>query len=305
MKITNVTAKQHYSGIPLQRWNSVIAALNCYDSGRVPSAQATHDQLHKDVSDGDKTGGFATMFLVASIGEIAETRGGFVTKMLAEAEEALKTRDQWSRHYDYDGMGTSFFKTSVNIGIIDRQKELFVLGINAAYVGDKPEENLSEKLHIPRAMLSSSVIIETDQLPDNRFAFDFEAILRKLDSVLGTKVIYGKDVVKELMGNTEFEDTSFALPAPDGLCVTLDLGRVERRFKYDDKRQKIETWKATDAILTGLLADSYEHEGAKAPPTLVIHITQPKSDDESCAIWQQADKDKILALTEKIVKALK
>lgn len=64
----------------------------------------------------------------------------FVGTMVAEAKSHLATKGSYYRSYDYDAMGSSFFKTSVTIKKVE---DKFVLSINAAYVGNKSEAALA------------------------------------------------------------------------------------------------------------------------------------------------------------------
>jgi len=301
---SNVSAQQSYRLIPLTGWDNVVAAVTLYATGSLPSSHVTQDRLEKDMSRSDRTGGLATALMVVATSIISKEKQGFHEKMLDEAKEALKTRNGWSRSYDYDAQGTAFFKSNVSINVIDREKEVFTLGIYAAYVGDKPEEELAQNLKTERAMQWSSVSVQTESLPGDRFSFDFEAILRKLDKALDTKKITGKNVVAAIMRAGESSDPSFVLGKVKGFVITLALGRVERRFKYD-KGEKSDTWKARGAVLTGLLDDSYVNEGQKEPPSYCIRITKPEpKTGERAPIWEKSEKDAVLALMEKIASAL-
>ncbi|MBI4016566.1 MAG: hypothetical protein HY363_02625 [Candidatus Aenigmarchaeota archaeon] len=77
----------------------------------------------------------------------------FVGNILSEARLALEKGSSFNRHFDYDGMGSNFFKTSVNI---ERVGDKYVLKLNAAYIGSKPENKLAETLGKPMALVSSS-----------------------------------------------------------------------------------------------------------------------------------------------------
>ena len=75
--------------------------------------------------------------------------------MTKEACNELKSEGRFHRSFDYDAMGTNFFKTTVNSRQVDGE---YILEITAAFVGNKPEENLAEKLGKERALIASSAI---------------------------------------------------------------------------------------------------------------------------------------------------
>ncbi|MDD4901119.1 MAG: hypothetical protein PHS62_03340 [Patescibacteria group bacterium] len=258
MKIKKTTTEQHCGSIPLEGWNNVVEALIAYDSGLLTSSRATQDNLKEAIG---QQGGVVGLGLLSAVTAKVSSGSGFVTNLLSEAQKALKTQDRWHRSYDYDAMGTSFFKSSVDIEVIDRKKQIFTLGINAAYVGDKPEEDLAKYLGVQRALHSSTVIVQTDRLPGDRFSFDFEAILRKLNGFLGAKKLTGEEVVKAMLETDRYGESksSFVLKDEGGLTVSLAPGRVEGRFKYAQGGKKTDTWESKGANLSGLLADSYEH----------------------------------------------
>lgn len=300
MNITNVMSEQDSHSIPLEGWNKVAEALVVFDSGLLSSSRATQNNLTEAM---DKMGAAMGLIMLASATEEVSSSNKFVTNLLSQAQTALQTQDTWHRSYDYDALGTSFFKSGVDIKVIDRKKQIFTLGINAAYVGDKPEKDLAKYLGVGRVLFCSTVRVQTDRLSEDRFSFDFEAIIRKLDNILGTRKLSGEKVVKAIMKTTQSceSESSFVLMDDDGLIVALAPGRVESRFKHE-LGKKTDTWKIEGPVLSGLLADSYEHKGQKDPPSFTVSIYRPNPTGYgNLPIWQPKEKDRVQALTDQIV----
>lgn len=307
MKIVQVSTHQGRRYIPVKGWESVSKAINTYANGFTRGAKAT-EQVTADAigkSHGSNGGLAVGMFLLG--GAMVGGRSQLVDNLLKEAEEGLKTRTKFSKSYDYDGMGTSFFKTSVDIEVLDREQDMYGIGIYAAYVGDKPEEGLAEHFGIPRTLLSCSVEVETKPLSGNRFEFDFEPVLRKLDMVLDTKKITGKQVVAAMMTKDDDRSASLVLQVKDGLEVRIQPGRVESRMKYSQGKPQ-DTWSSKGSVLSGELQRDYGNndENAKATPTFLIVICSSQKDGwrGSLPIWQPDLQQKAIDLANEIAAAL-
>lgn len=295
--------------IPLKGWESVENALNLYASGQTAGShdpeKVTIKALGRDPSPGAGLG--VAMFVVAGAKNRSNTNG-MVSTMLTEAKKALVSRTEWSKSYDYDGMGTPFFKAGVAIDVIDRKAEMFALGIWAAYVGDKPEAGLAAHLGIPRLLARVSVAIETEKLPGDRFEFDFDVILSKLKPLFPEKRLEGARVVAALMEcDPEGGDgVRIELGAIDGFTLTLRPGNVERRWCYT-RSGKRETWSVAGSTLSGELARDYEakDENSKATPTLVIDVQSAEMVDmgykkEPKNLWCTSDQARAVALAERV-----
>ncbi len=299
VKIEKVIQISNTRDIPLEGWTNVVEALIAYDSGRPSGSRATQDQFHRDIG-GSKNGGLA-LAMAVNVG--VRNAQGFVKKLLDDMEVVLKSRDRFFQDFDYDGMGTSFFKTSVEVNVIDRKKELYLLGLNAAYVGDKPEEELAKYLGIERALYSQQVVVQVGSLAGGRCEFDFEAILRKLDGVLDSKKVKGEEVVRVFLDADRWDTPHYQFKTEEGLTVTLGFGRVERRIKVDNKRNETDTWRAHGSILNCELDESFEKEGEKEPATFMITVARLGKGNLNVPIWQPKEKEQVLALANKIAAA--
>src|SRR3989344_687817 len=98
---------------------------------------------------------FAQALIVYNGGSVGGARNadGFTERLIQEALSELQSSGRFHRSFDYDAMGTNFFKTIVNGKQVG---DKYVLKLNAAYVSSAPENKLAEKLSKPMALVSSS-----------------------------------------------------------------------------------------------------------------------------------------------------
>lgn len=294
----------------MQGLDSIEQALNTFARGITSGSRAT--EQHQVQAIGQSQGGLAQAFYFLAAPHMQGAGNSFVQdRIMSEARAVLQSRDSWSRHFDYDGMGP-FFKTSVEIEVLDRNADLYALGIHAAYVGDKPEEGLAEHLGIARTLVWASVEVETAPINGNGFEFDFETILRKLDEVLGTDWASGEQVAESMMTTDKYRESkaSFVLHEDVDLRVTLTPGRVERRFDYSNRDaagNPADTWSVEGAVLRGKLDESYDRDGTFAPPTFVVSLRSAHGDPDSyrtTTIYEPEKKAQALELRYRIAAAL-
>lgn len=307
MKIVDVRQSEFYRYIPLKGWESVRAALWMFATGVPKGAQAT--TKHQIDAVAKSWSGEAFAMYIIGAPHLKGANNSFVERLLTEAQEVLRDRERWSKHYDYDGMG-SFFKTSVDIGYLNRAEDMYYIGIYAAYVGDEPEVGLAEALGIPRALMSASVTVQVEKLDDRHFGFDFEPFLRLLDPVLATERISGEEVCDQMMKVDRYGESKAAIVLFDEsrLKVTLSPGRVENRFVYMQPGTPTDTWKVQGSRLTGLLHRSYEDPEKFDEPTLYLSITsaeQPTSSYYSKPLYIPEEKQAALDLATRIAEALR
>lgn len=147
-KITNVETDDYRRGIILDSPEEFAQALIVYDGGSVEGARATQNNLMDAV--GDQGGGMGAALLLLGGARNAD---GFTERLTQEALSELQSNGRFHRSFDYDAMGTNFFKTTVNGKQVG---DKYVLELNAAYVGSEPENILAETLSKPMALVSSS-----------------------------------------------------------------------------------------------------------------------------------------------------
>lgn len=298
MKILSIEVESFRGLIPIKGWANVEKALALFSSGKTLGSGDTRRQLHEDV--GDSGGGMAGVMLMLAESKVDPDR---VTKnLLKEAGDALKTRDAWSYGFDYDGMGTSFFKTTVRIEVLDRTEEVYGLGLNAAYVGTKPETELAKTLGLEKALYRASVVVTVERTGENSFSFDFDGVMQKLSAIKGLRKKTGEQFVTALMESTD-DRPAVSLGTIDGYSVTLGPYGVSERINYGGTKRR-ETWSASGSVLTGELARDYTSEDreAKANPSFLINVSRP--DKYAPPLWRHEEQQQMIAVAERIKQAL-
>lgn len=196
----------------------------------------------------------------------------------------------------------------MKITVLDRKEELYMLGINAAYVGNEPEVGLAEVLGIPQALRRYTVTTEIKSEDGLHFAFDFEEVLRALDGVLETDALKGAEIAKHFVTGDRYSDSKpWPIFLDKDVSVTLVPGRVESRFVYDKPGEAHDTWTVEGSVLRGLLSSSYEDESKKEPPTIILTVSSAQNDSfgYSQPVWDEDLKFQIDFLSNQIAEALK
>lgn len=277
--VTGVEVTQYESGIPLKGWDSIKNALNIFASGASRGSRATEQHQIKAI--GESYGGFGAAFYAIAAPHM---RGdsSFVEEMLKEAEPSVKSRGRWSRSYDYDGQG-SFFKTTVEVNRGDKA-DGYILQLNAAYVGNQVEEGLAEALGVERGLSWKNVAVEFEP-EGTQFRIDFDQVSQRLQGVAATldtraKSISGKDIVAHLMKTDRYGESEgpFVLGVKDGVEVTVNMGRVGRRFEYSQGKKSEDRWHVEGTTITGPLDTDYRDETKFVPPSISVSM-HPKSEE--------------------------
>ena len=232
MKITSAVTQEYTRGIPLKGWDSVVTALNNFANGHTDGARDTEDHQMKAISQSQGAFGLGLYILGAS--HLQGGASNFVTRMLEEAKSSVQQHGRWSRHYDYDGVGV-FFKTSVEIHMLDKKDDLYMLEINAAYVGDKPERGLAQYLGIPLTLRRSSAIAQVESVDEMHFSFDFEQIIQAVKKIVPTvKGVTGKSIAQHFMSGDKYSSPKPVVIYHDqDIEITVGTGRVEQPRKSD------------------------------------------------------------------------
>ena|SRR3989344_9484648 len=280
-EVTGVEVTQYESGIPLKGWESVRNALDIFASGASRGSRATEQHQMKAV--GESYGGLGLAFYAIASPHMQGSGSSFVEQMLKEAEPSVKSRGSWSRSYDYDGQG-SFFKTTVEVNKVGKE-DGYLLQLNAAYVGNQVEEGLAETLGAERGLSWKNVAVEFEP-EGTQFKIDFDQVAEKLRGVVATldtkaRSITGKDIVAHLMKTDKYGESEgpFVLGVKDGVEVTVNLGRVGRRFEYSQGKRSEDRWHVEGATITGSLDTDYRDETKFMPPSISVSM-HPKSEDK-------------------------
>lgn len=306
MQITTISTSQNRGYVPIKSWDGVEAALNAFNNGSINDSRATNKKLYDDL--GDTGGGMGAALITMGNAFMSEQKSDFVARMLEQAKSSIDDCGSWRGDYDYDGMGTAFFKTSVDIVLLDKEEDIYGIRLNAAYVGDKPEASMATHYNVERGIKQCVISIETEPASPDRFTFDFEIILRKLDGILATNEISGVEVAKAMMNSDSWSTPTFTLPGAEGYIVTIQPGRIGHRMNRVDD-ELVDQWSTNGSCLSGNLQRDYESddENAKEKPTLRITVKKEGASDygHDGVIWKTDEQEKIIALSNKIAAALR
>lgn len=118
----------------------------------------SHNIALKDMS---KDSGLHSAVLLNTFSSLAGPKN--TTHVMERIQDAINGADnlnsdtyfQTRPHFDYDALGTPFFKTSLGIMKFDNQ---YIVSFSAAYVGDKPSFEVAKAIQAPMAI--SEVLIK-------------------------------------------------------------------------------------------------------------------------------------------------
>ena len=170
--IVNIEKSDYRRGIILDNLKEFGQAIIVYNGGAVPGARATQDNLTEAM--GEQSGGLGVgLLLLAGL----KNSDGFTERLVNNALDSLKSNGRFHKSFDYDAMGTNFFKTT-----IDGRKagKKYILELCAAYVGTEPEDKLAEKLQKPMALVSSSTAGKLSIVDDWWFNLNLKDALANL-----------------------------------------------------------------------------------------------------------------------------
>lgn len=80
MQITQISTKQHRNFVPFKGWDSVEAALNAYNNGRINGSRRTEQTLYDDLGSISDGRGAAIIGMGSAI--MRQHKSDFVTRML-------------------------------------------------------------------------------------------------------------------------------------------------------------------------------------------------------------------------------
>ncbi|GEM_PF-6330361 len=304
MQITNVRTEQYYSGIPLLGWESVDKALNAFAIGMHRNSHATTHEIGRQIESGQGGMGLG-IFLLAS--DMISSKSKIVERLLSDAKPALECYDVFSHSWDYDAMGTPFMKSTVTIRMADREQDLYLLEIGAAFVAKEPEQNLGDYLGVPRALMWSQIEVEFTPLDAERFCIDFDEIARRLRALEFLESISGYNMAQAMLGGEDNGrgHVTYMLKSSSNPHVILSPGEVANRFAINHETgEKSDGWAVDGSRWTGHLREDYGQPPQKLPPTICITVSHYDSDDKRrIHIWQPEQKQEVLGLTDRIAAA--
>jgi len=244
-KIIRVEKEDYRSGIILDSPEEFVNALIAYNSGSIEGSKATEDNLMTAAVEdhGPLAGG-----LIAMVGVMKGE--GVMEELKKDALSKLKKDGFFRKDFDYDGLGTNFFKTSIKGDKIKTyQGDKYILELCAAYVGDEPEKSLAETLGKQRALIRSSAKGRLNIVDDWWFNVNLENLLKNLpvptDWNKRNYKITIRDWAKYLGGSSGGKKPKFEFKHKNKrflLEVGLDSNRYLRPkgFKFDNDKDYLQ-----------------------------------------------------------------
>lgn len=273
MEILGVIQSSHEAGLEFADLDSVKEAIRVFATGSTRASAET-----QRIGFGNAGGG---------IGALLKTTldSGHEDAFLADLFAGFNRVEEsgvYMRSYDYDGIDP-FMKTTVDVRKVqtDQGQIVYLLLLNAAYVGDKVSAGLAERLGVDRGLHHDEVIVEIAPVGD-RFEFDFDAIVARLSSI-GLEIGSGQEISDHMMKAATEEangayDSRYWLEANhDGLLVRfgLETYTVCRPFDYDTRQV---AWRQDSAVISGSLS-RFKDEGKSITPRVRLSVTTPQPPD--------------------------
>lgn len=171
-EIERVDRRDYRQGVILDSPEEFGQAIVVYDGGSVQGARATQNNLMDAI--GNQFGEMGTGLLLFSGAKNAE---GFTERLINEAVSSLQKKGRFHKSFDYDAMGTNFFKTTIEGNKVG---DKYVLGLCAAYVGREPEGKLAETIGKPMALVSSNAEGRLSVVDDWWFNLNLEDAVKSL-----------------------------------------------------------------------------------------------------------------------------
>lgn len=268
MKVLAVSQRSYEAGVQLADLDSVKAALLLYMEGGTRGSRATESRLMQD-STGDRG------VVAVTMGQMLKN-GNRQNKFLADLFERIDTdmaaTGRFYRSYDYDGSGTPFFKTTVQVVKVQHEgQEIHTLSLNAAYVGDQPTAGLAEAIHASRALWRDEVVVTLAPEQD-QFHINFDKIVSNLPR-LGASALTGLGLATQLMQsaqNSRRDSVKSVVVSNDQTRVNLFLDWVGYPFDFHTNTL---TWVQEGAIIRGPLEKSREAGRKFSDPELSFSIS--------------------------------
>ena len=302
-KESRTRRKSRFSGIPLQGMESVKGALQTFAAGKTNSSYATNDKLIRDSEAGAMIHMFKTVLFDSNSQDM------FMNRLFAGIQQGMDKNGRFHVHYDYDGQGR-FFKTSVTVKRIDVENDIYLLSLNAAYVGSQIEDELAKYLGVEQGL--NWVAVEVDfPTQDRTFRFDFEEIINTAKQALpeiskiGEAEVTAEYVLDSITARSQFEEVAgnALLLMTDNYKLTVGPADVARANEYV-KGKLVENWKREGSILTGPIRNSYDEPPVPLTPQIGFAISPVGEDKyDTNPVIDPAVKQQMYELADRIEKA--
>lgn len=226
--IIRLQKEEGLSNIVLDSIEECVLALQMYDRG-VPKAGATQQNLLDAVEQESGTMGVGLALLAG-----LHNSNGFIGRLCNDLQGELSARGRFYRSFDYDAMGTNFFKTTVEA---KKEHGKYLLSLNAAYVGDEPEINLAAAIQKPRALYWANINATLSLVDEWWFNIDLRKALKKIP--IQNKKIESLAAAIADRDSTIAPDFTFS---HDGKNLNISLGMDNCRYLRSQNGKGIERY---------------------------------------------------------------
>ncbi len=209
-------------------------ALMIYNSGAISSSRDTIEELFNDMWRADHpAGGVDDPSIImdtpkarlVKLGSALQQKGNPLIKNLIS--KVLKSEGNCRESFDYDAMGTPFFKTNVDV---QKMNDKYLLGIYASYVGNKPEKELAEKIKMDRSLVWVQSSYELSKLTDGWIGLNLHKALNS-DMITDQQIAdMSNMMVSEYMLSRQWPTINVL-----GTEVELGIGFGDENNPYIDK----------------------------------------------------------------------
>jgi hypothetical protein len=289
--ILEVKTEDRGDGIILDSIKEVERALRIYngEGGSIEESMATNMDLMENIQ---KQSGSFGVGLLALAGAERNRGKDFVGTMVQAIKCSLAEDGRYHVSYDYDAMGSNFFKTSVEVLLIDGK---FLLRINAAYVGKEPEIALAEKLGKPRGLQNAVINIPMSVVDGWWFNINLKDVL---------KIIIGEISEEDAMewAKKVIDGGSIPLGWPKGEHliighISLDFSQYFNQHTPKDRDRDKTFHMARGCNVVGAAWDGYRddrYSAVPAGPTLEISFNYPGENGYRSAVAVIPEKIELL-----------
>lgn len=198
------------SGIILDSPAAVGDALLAFAGVSIPGSSTL--ALMNDLGD---LGGGAGAAYIATAGV---RNGGFVHRVAKAALDGLTARGQFHGSYDYDAMGTPFFKSAVNAR---RENDKYLLEVSVVGAGRLMEDRLAQALGAQRALVRADAIVELSTVDTWWFDLPLERLLARVPFPQPDYAAFAQHLVDHYTGR------------PTDLTFTHDGHAYDARIRID------------------------------------------------------------------------
>ena len=318
-RIVSVDKEEYNKGIILDSPEEFGQAIIVYNDGQVQSSKATENRLYSDIAQGEGIPGADTpellkestlqgSFMSMSM-ELLVPDGGskFAQNLASEAIKDLKSKGRFHRDFDYDALGTKFFKTTISGNQIG---EKYVLELNAAYVGDKPEGELAAVIKKPMALISSEAKGRLSIVDDWWFNLNLKDAVKNLP--LSSKVLknVGEWTKYLASGGYAGETPEFEFKH-NGQKFALKLGLdVDRYLRPENGEYGSEYMQARGNSIVGGAWTTWAENGNDkiAPkavqPSLVCYVSFPRKSYSKLPAVTPEEMEAVKSARDDLVKRL-